>query len=171
MMAAAHALAEARARQHTVGISEFYVSTDATETIVTYSLGSCVGLTLYDPARRIGGMVHCLLPLSSIDPEKARINPAMFTDTGVSTLLQKIFDLGADRKRLVAKVAGASCLLDEKGTFRIGERNCTTLRKVLWKNNILLAGEDVGGTIPRTLYLHMDTGRIVIKTQGETREI
>jgi chemotaxis protein CheD len=147
------------------------ISSNSSEVIVTHSLGSCVGLTLYDPVIKVGGMVHCLLPLSTLDAEKARQNPAMFTDTGVAMLIQKMFDLGADRKRLIAKAAGASCLLDEKGTFRIGERNNTILRKVLWKNNIMLAGDEVGGTIPRTLYLYMDTGRTVVRSQGSMREI
>lgn len=164
-------IAEIRASHRTVGISDLHISSTTTDVIVTHSLGSCVGLTLYDPALKIGGMVHCLLPLSSLDAEKAKQNPAMFTDTGVSALIQKMFDLGADRKRIIAKAAGCSCLLDEKGTFRIGERNNTILRKVLWKNNIMLAGDEVGGTIPRTLYLYIDTGRTVVRSQGSMREI
>lgn len=163
--------AEARAMQHTVGISDAYATSNPDEVIVTYSLGSCVGLVLYDPVVRAGGMVHCLLPLSNMDAQKAREQPAMFTDTGVAMLLQMVFNLGAERKRLVAKVAGASCMMDEKGTFRIGERNYTILKKVLWKNSVLLASEDVGGTVPRTLYLHLDTGLTVIKTQGMEKEL
>lgn len=163
--------ASARALQYTLGISEAFATADTARTIVTYSLGSCVGLVLYDPVVKVGGMVHCLLPLSTIDANKAREQPAMFTDTGVSLLLQMVFNLGADRKRLVAKVAGGSCMMDEKGTFRIGERNYTILRKVLWKNNIMLAGEDVGGTIPRTLYLEIESGRIFVRTQGTEKDL
>ena len=148
-----------------------YVSNDPTDVIVTYSLGSCVGLVLYDPNRRIGGMVHFMLPLSKIDPEKAKTKPCMFTDTGVPALMKALLDLGAQKKDLVAKVAGAAKLLDEKGTFKIGERNYIVLRKVLWKNNILIAAEDTGGTIARTLYLHMDSGRTVIRSRGEEREL
>ncbi|MCW8130059.1 MAG: chemotaxis protein CheD [Planctomycetota bacterium] len=162
---------ESRSIQYTLGISEAYATSNADETIVTYSLGSCVGLALYDPAIKVGGMVHCLLPLSSMDPAKARLQPAMFADTGVSHLLQMVFNLGAERRRLVAKVAGASCMMDEKGTFRIGERNYTVLRKVLWKNNILLASEDVGGTVPRTLYLRLDSGRTFVRSQGTEKDL
>ncbi|HPO14514.1 MAG TPA: chemotaxis protein CheD, partial [Candidatus Hydrogenedentes bacterium] len=104
------------------------------DVLVTYSLGSCVGLTLYDPVLRIGGMIHCMLPLSKIDPVKAAQVPEMFTDTGVPRLIQTMLDRGAPMRRLVAKVAGAAKLLDEQGTFNIGERNFTVLRKVLWKN-------------------------------------
>jgi chemotaxis protein CheD len=161
----------ARSLQYTLGISEAYATANPAETIVTYSLGSCVGLAVYDPAAKVGGMVHCLLPLSTMDANKARQQPAMFTDTGVSHLLQLVFNLGAERRRLVAKVAGASCMMDEKGTFRIGERNYTILRKVLWKNNILLASEDVGGTIPRTLYLEIESGRTFVRTQGAEKDL
>lgn len=156
---------------HTVGISEMKVSTVPEDVLVTYSLGSCVGLTLYDPVVGIGGLIHCMLPLSKIDPAKAASNPAMFTDTGVPALLQAMLNLGASKRRLIAKVAGAAALMDEKGMFKIGERNFTVLRKILWKNDILIAAEETGGTIARTLYLYMDTGKTIIKSQGREHEL
>jgi len=112
-----------------------------------------------------------MLPLSKIDPAKAAINPQMFTDTGVPALIQAVFDIGAVRNRIVAKVAGAASLLDEKGTFKIGERNYIVLRKILWKNNILIASEETGGTIARTLYLYLNDGRTLIKSGGQEREL
>lgn len=156
---------------HSVGISEMKTSSQADDVLITYSLGSCVGLSLYDPRARVGGLVHCMLPLSKLDPDKARANPEMFTDTGVAALLQAIFDLGAERKRTIAKVAGAASVLDEKGLFKIGERNYTVLRKVLWKNNILIAAEAVGGTIARTMSLYMATGRTTIRSGGREVEL
>lgn len=153
--------------QHTVGIGEAKVTTGGEDTLVTYSLGSCVGLTLYDPVARVGGMIHCMLPMSKIDPVKAKTQPHMFTDTGVSLLLQSVFDLGAERRRLVAKVAGAASMLDEKGFFKIGERNYAVLRKVLWKNEILIAAEDVGGTMARTMHLNMGSGETLISSMGK----
>lgn len=155
----------------TIGISEMRVSDNPSETLVTYSLGSCVGLTLYDPEERVGGLIHCMLPVSKIDNEKARANPCMFTDTGVPALIQAVLSLGGVKRRLIAKVAGAAQLLDERGTFKIGERNYTVLRKVLWKNNILIAAEDVGGTIARTMYLHMNDGRTTLKSGGVEKEL
>ncbi len=156
---------------HTVGISEMKVSTEPGDVLVTYSLGSCVGLAVYDPVACIGGLIHCMLPLSKIDPAKAAATPAMFTDTGVPALLQEMLNRGASKRRLIAKVAGAAALMDEKGMFKIGERNFTVLRKILWKNDILIAAEETGGTIARTLYLYMDTGRTVIKSQGQEHEL
>lgn len=150
-----------------VGIADMKVSCSPEDVLITYSLGSCVGLALYDPVARVGGMVHCMLPLSKLDEDKARTNPWMFTDTGVMGLLQAVFDLGAERKRLVAKIAGAALLLDEKKFFKIGERNYTVLRKVLWKNDILIAAEAVGGSVGRTLSLHMATGQTFIKSCGK----
>ena len=155
----------------TVDISDMKVTNQPTDVLVTYSLGSCVGVSLYDPVRCIGGMIHCMLPLSKVDPAKAATRPFMFVDTGVPLLLQSIFDLGAHRKQLICKVAGAASLLDQKKLFRIGERNYTVLRKILWKNNILIDAEAIGGQIARTLYLYMDTGRTTIKSKGKETEL
>jgi chemotaxis protein CheD len=157
--------------QHTVGISEMSVSNQPEDVLVTYSLGSCVGLSLYDPERCVGGLIHCMLPLSKIDPQKAEITPQMFVDTGVTALLTAVFDLGADRSRLIAKVAGASSMLDPKGLFKIAERNYTVLRKLLWKNGIFISAEDVGGMQARTMYLHLATGKTVIRSQKVEREL
>jgi chemotaxis protein CheD len=154
-----------------VDISDMRVSSCAGDILVTYSLGSCVGLSLYDPVARVGGLVHCMLPLSRIDKAKARQRPCMFTDTGVVALLQGMLEHGARRKRLIAKVAGACSLLDEKKLFRIGERNYTVLRKVLWKNNLLIEAADVRGTKPRTMYLFMKDGRTVIRSSGQEVEL
>ncbi len=156
---------------HTVGISEMKISNQVDDVLVTYFLGSCIGLSLYDPIVHVGGLIHCMLPLSKIDPVKAKSNPQMFIDTGVPALLQAVFELGAERRRLVAKVAGAAMLLDDKRLFKIGERNYTVLRKLLRKNNISIAAEDVGGMITRTMYLYIATGRTIIKSGGWETEL
>ncbi len=155
----------------TIGISEMKASNTPGEVLVTYSLGSCVGLSLYDPVVKVGGMVHCMLPLSRLDREKAQAKPCMFTDTGVPTLIRAVLDLGGSRTRLIAKVAGGAAPLQDNGVFNIGERNYVVLRKVLWKNDILIAAEDVGGTKARTMYLHVDSGVTIIKSQGQEVEL
>ena len=152
---------------HTVGIAKMKVTDERDAMLITYSLGSCIGLSLHDPVRGIGGLVHCMLPLSSMDMQKAKARPCMFTDTGVTMLLAELFRLGAQRHNIVAKVAGAAMILDDKNIFRIGERNHTVLRKVLWKNNILISAEDVGGTVARTMALHMSTGRTTLRIKGQ----
>ena len=103
-----------------------------------------------------------MLPLSRIDTAKAKANPQMFTDTGVQALLDAVCGLGAKTERLVATVAGAASLLDDRGLFEIGDRNYAVLRRVLWKNDILIAAQAVGGHAPRTMYLHITTGKAAI---------
>ena len=157
--------------RHVIGVADWCVAARPGDILVTYSLGSCIGLSLYDPVTKIGGLIHCMLPLSKSDAEKAARNPAMYVDTGVVLLIQKMLSLGADKRRLVAKLAGASKVMDKKDMFRIGERNYVVVRKILWKNDILIAGEDVGGSIPRTMTLYLADGRTTIKTGRQEREL
>jgi chemotaxis protein CheD len=157
--------------QYTVGISDMKISNVPGDILITYSLGSCVGLSLYDPDLHLGGLIHCMLPTSKIDPERARTNPCMFTDSGVSQLLQEMLNRGAQKRRLIAKVAGAAKLLDDDNTFRIGERNIVVLRKMLWKNNILIAADDTGGTIARTVVLRIADGVTEIRSGGKIYEL
>jgi chemotaxis protein CheD len=154
-----------------VGISEYVVSANPDETLTTYSLGSCLGLALYDPVVGIGGMLHAMMPASSANAEKANSSPAMYVDTGAIAMLQELFDAGATRANIVAKVAGAASQLDHDRLFRIGERNHTVLRKVLWKNGILIAAEDVGGNVSRTMFMDVETGRTRVKSGGVIRDL
>ncbi len=154
-----------------VDIADFAVSNDPQATLVTHSLGSCIGVTIWDSEIRVGGMIHYMLPESSIAPEKAQTKPAMFADTGVPALFHAVYALGAVKKRLIVKVAGGSHLLDDNGTFNIGQRNHIMLRKLFWKNGILVDSEDVGGSISRTLRLEVGTGRVTITTRGQEKEL
>jgi chemotaxis protein CheD len=155
----------------TVDISDMKISSQPGDVIVTYSLGSCVGVTVYDPVACVGGMVHCMLPLSKIDPARAQARPCMFVDTGVPALLHGLFRLGAAKKNLVVRVAGAGSPLGREQVFKIGQRNYTVLRKLLWKNGILIQGEDVGGASARTLYLDIASGRTIMKADGREVEL
>ncbi len=155
----------------TIDISDMKLSNKREDVLVTYSLGSCVGLTLFDPIAGVGGMIHCMLPLSKIDPEKAKLKPYMFVDTGVAAMLGELYAMGATRQNIVAKVAGAGSPLGREETFRIGQRNYTILRKFLWKNNILIDKEDVGGSKARTLYLYMESGKTTVKSEGKEVEL
>ncbi len=154
-----------------VDIADFQVTDDPRVEIVTYSLGSCIGVTIWDPDAHVGGMVHYMLPESSLAPDKAKANPAMFADTGVPALFRAAYELGAQKKRMVVKVAGGSNLLDDNGTFNIGKRNYVMLRKIFWKNGILIDAENVGGSISRTLRLSVSTGRVTIKNRAEEVEL
>jgi len=154
-----------------VGISDMQVTTDISKVIITHSLGSCVGVALHDSVAGVAGMIHCMLPLSKIDPQKAIVNPFMFVDTGIPKMLKAFYDRGATRKNLIAKVAGAGAPLGNNQVFKIGKRNYTVLRKVLWKNNILIKAESVGGSSARTLIMSVATGRTVVKMDGKEMEL
>jgi chemotaxis protein CheD len=139
--------------------------------IVTHALGSCLGISVHDGKTGVGGLLHTMLPLSTIDTVKAEANPFMFVDTGVPALFQACYRLGSAKERLVLKVAGGSRILDGDGRFNIGQRNYTMLRKILWKNGVMITAEDVGGMLPRTMSLDLSTGAIRIRTPEGTREI
>ena len=152
-----------------VDIADLAVTNDKRATIITHSLGSCIGITLWDPQVCVGGMIHFMLPDSGLSPDKAKANPAMFANSGVPALFRAAYELGAVKKRMIVKVAGGSQLLDDKGTFNIGKRNYVMVRKLFWKNGILIDGENVGGSISRTIRLEVASGRVMLKTrQGES---
>jgi chemotaxis protein CheD len=149
-------------RARVVGMGELMATDDPEDVLVTFSLGSCVGLALHDPVRRIGGLLHAQLPLSKLDPQEAAATPAKFTDTGVMALLASVERLGASRRDLVATLVGGASPLCPGGAFAVGERNCLVARKLLWKNGVLISAEDVGGTSSRTVRLYVATGRVTV---------
>jgi len=155
----------------TVGISEMIVSNDINDSIITYSLGSCLGVTIYDPIAKVGGMIHCMLALSKIDQKKASEKPAMFVDIGIPLLFKSAYELGAEKKRIKIKAAGCAQLMDPKGMFKIGQRNHTVLKKLLWKNNMMVDGESIGESVSRTMILDIKTGVTKIKSMGKIFEI
>ena len=158
-------------RQIVIGISDLQVSKDPNVVLATYALGSCIGVMVHDPQRMIGGLIHYMLPLSSANLEKAKERPAMFADTGIPLLFEKLYALGAQKRDLVVKVAGGGNLHDTKGVFNIGKRNYTVLRKMFWKNNVLISAEDVGGDRSRTTRLYVGTGTVTVSSQGTETEL
>jgi chemotaxis protein CheD len=150
-----------------VGIAAMEVCQDPQTGLITYSLGSCIGVTLYDPVAKVGGLLHYMLPESQIDPQKAQKNPFMFADTGIPLLFKEAYRYGAAKSRIVLKVAGGSQLLDDTGFFNIGKRNYMALRKILWKNNVLIKAEDIGGQVSRSVRLDVATGKVWLKYSGE----
>ena len=149
-----------------VGVGDMKVSNDPESMLVTYSLGSCIGVAIYDPVIKVGGLLHYMLPESSLDGRKAKKNPYMFGDTGIPLLFKEAYTLGAKKNRMKVIVAGGSQILDQKGFFNIGKRNYTTLRKMLWKNNVMVDFEDVGGNSNRTVKLDLENGQAWMKISG-----
>jgi chemotaxis protein CheD len=148
------------------GVADMVVSNDASAELVTYSLGSCLGITIYDPVKKVGGLLHIMLPDSKIDAAKAASTPFMFVDSGVPRLFQAAYSLGAERRRLVVKVAGGAQMLDEQGVFNIGDRNFRALSGLLARNGYAIHGQDVGGLSSRTLRMDLTTGNVTIKSPG-----
>ena len=154
-----------------VNISDIKLCNERNSMIITYALGSCIAVVLYDPVRKIGGMIHYLLPLSRISPDRAKQVPAMFADTGIPILFESMYKQGCKKENLIVKVAGGGKLLNDRGTFDIGKRNYMALRKIFWKNGVVVAAEDVGGNKSRTVKLILDTGKTIIRSQGEEEEL
>jgi len=157
--------------EQVVDIADFAVSNDTDCTLVTYSLGSCIGVAVWDSEAKAGGLLHFMLPDSTIAPDKAESKPCMFADTGIPLLFRSLYKLGAEKKRIVVKIAGGSQLMDAQGTFNIGKRNHLVLRKIFWRNNVIIDAEDVGGNDGRTMRLQIDTGRITIKSKNREYEL
>jgi chemotaxis protein CheD len=155
-------------REVIVGSGAWTTSTDPNEVLVTYSLGSCVGLALFDPEANVGGIAHCMLPLSRLGPKPPAPDSALYTDTGTVSVLNEMVRLGARKARMFAWLAGASSLRDDNELFRIGERNYAVARKVLSRNGIPLAGEACGGCQSRTMALYIGSGHAVLRApEGE----
>lgn len=148
-----------------VDIADLAVSRDPNAILITYSLGSCIGVSIWDPVAKVAGLLHYMLPDSTISPEKAKNNPAMFCDTGIPKLFKAAYELGATKQRLVVKIAGGSQLLDNNGTFNIGKRNYLALRKIFWKNGVMIKSENVGGAVSRTLKVRVSDGTVTLKTR------
>jgi chemotaxis protein CheD len=149
-----------------VGVADMKVSNNPEESIITYSLGSCIGLVIYDPVVKVGGMLHYMLPESSIDKGKAAARPYMFADSGIPRLFKTAYQLGAAKQRMDIYVAGGAEILDQKGFFNIGKRNYIALKKMFFKNKVMINKEDVGGNVNRTVRIDISTGDIFVKTSG-----
>lgn len=151
-----------------VGIGELVVSDCPEDVIITAALGSCVAVCLWEPVAGIAGMLHFLLPDAQSNPARAKAEPAVFADTGIPQLFQAAYGLGAAKKRCkIWLVGGADIAGRGPDPARyMGRRNVLAARTLLWQNGILIQGEAVGGTAPRTVTLAAANGRITVKADG-----
>ncbi len=149
-----------------VGVADMKISDDPAATLVTHSLGSCIGLVVYDAHVTVGGMLQYMLPKST-SPDKAKRSPLMFADTAIPLLFKSCYKLGAKKGRMVVKVAGGAQILDPTEQFKIGKRNYAALRKIFFRNNIFIDAEDIGGSVARTMRLSIATGEVTLKVSGQ----
>lgn len=150
-----------------VGVGDMLTSNDSTAVLVTYSLGSCVGVAVYDAVTKVGGLLHAMLPDSSINAERAESRPYMFVDTGLPAMFHAIYALGGVKPRLSIRLAGGAELLDEKRVFNIGNRNVDMVVAMLARNGVKLLAQETGGRESRTMRLDLATGKVTLDMPGK----
>ncbi len=150
-----------------IGVSDMKVSNDPEGILVTYSLGSCIGVAIYDPMVKVGGLLHFMLPESSLDKIKSENNPYMFADTGIPRLFKTTYQLGAKKENMRVIIAGGSQVLDQHGFFNIGKRNQMAVRKMFHRNNVIIDYFDTGGNVNRTIRMSIKNGDTWVKVSGQ----
>lgn len=164
-MAGSPTIANLFAQRVVVGVGDVSVSNNTSITLSTYALGSCVGVVAYDPAARVGGLLHLMLPDSTLSADKAARQPAMFADTGLPLLFNSLAGLSAVRSRLRLFIAGGANVLGSgTDSFKIGERNIRATASFLNQHGFMVTRTAVGGTVNRTVHLEIGTGAVKVKT-------
>jgi chemotaxis protein CheD len=151
----------------TVGVADMKVSNDPNSSIITYALGSCIGVVAYDGSRKVGGLLHLQLPESQGFETQAQANPHKFADTGIPAMLETMYRLGATKNHLLVGIFGGANMLKDEQVFQIGIRNIRAAKKFLWQQSLFIKYENVGGTSNRTVTLDVETGHIRMKKDGE----
>lgn len=153
-------------------IADLAVSNDPGETIVTYALGSCIAVTMYDPLERVGGLVHYLLPSSDISRDTHN-SPLRYADTAIAALLEAVRRAGAVKRRLVVKAIGGAMRVGQhnNGAMNIGEQNRKALLAGLAKQGLKLTAAELGGQNSRTAMLEIDTGMVTIRSKQKLARI
>jgi len=154
-----------------VGMADLNVCTSP-NVITTLGLGSCVGIVLHDPIRKIAGMVHVMLP----DSKKIlnNENKAKFADTGIDALILEMTKIGADRRGLIAKIAGGAQMFafsSNNEMMRIGDRNVEATKLKLQQLGIVIKAEDTGANYGRTIEFYPETGMLLIKSVGKEKKL
>ena len=153
--------------QLVVGIGEYSVSNNSQDVIKTFALGSCVAVMMYDKIKKIAGLVHIALPDSDISSEKREKLPGYFADTGLPILIDEMKKKGAILANMWIKMVGGANVLDTNYNFDIGSRNVLAVKKILWKLNLGIISEDIGGKIARTCWINVDDGQITISSKSK----
>lgn len=149
----------------TVGIADMKLL-QGEGTLVTYALGSCIGLCFHDPRLRLGALLHIMLPLNM---EAGRTHPLKYADTGIKETLRQMEAKGASRRRMTVKIAGGAKMFEisgGSGLGNIGQRNIESVHTILRREGIRLLAEDVGGSVARTLLFDVSSGQGCIRCYG-----
>ena len=155
-----------------IGIGELVVSDTRGLTIATHAVGSCIAVCIFDPVTAVAGMLHFLLPESTINPERASGNPAVFADTGIPLLFQTAYARGFAKQRAIVKLVGGAEMPQSSGPrFNTGRRNLLAARNLLWRNGVLVAAEEVGGSDARTVHMSVSDGRLRVFSGRTYKEL
>lgn len=148
----------------TVGIADMKLAQGA-GILITYALGSCIGLCFHDPRLRLGALLHVMLPLNM---EAGRKTPLKYADTGIRETLRQMEAKGASRSRITVKIAGGAKMFEVNGgnLGNIGQRNIESVHTILRQEGIRLLAEDVGGKVARTLLFDVASGQGCIRSYG-----
>ncbi|HZL57370.1 MAG TPA: chemotaxis protein CheD [Bryobacteraceae bacterium] len=153
-----------------VGMGDCRVAGLPALTLSTYALGSCIAVVVYDWKSKLGGLLHVMLPDSSMDRARAGLNPYVYVDTGVPALFRRLRELGSSKGGARCCIAGGASMMADSAHFEIGKRNYLALKKSLWKMGVFVDQEDVGGSESRSVRLDLETGRVDLrKGTGEGR--
>ncbi len=163
-MAGSPSIASLFAQRVIIGVGDMAVSNNEQVILSTYALGSCIGVLAYDSVTKVGGILHLMLPDSTISPEKGAKQPAMFANTGLPLLFRAMGGLSAERHRVRIFVVGGAGMLSGSDPFKIGERNTIATLTFLKANGLSVIRQDVGGTINRTVHLEVGSGTVGLKT-------
>jgi chemotaxis protein CheD len=169
-MAAAPFISTLFSQRVVVGVGDMAVSNNGMVTLSTYALGSCVGIIAYDPSVQAGGILHLMLPDSQIAPDKSLKQPAMFADTGLPLLFRAMTGVRSERSRVRLFLAGGASVLNGADPFKIGERNSVAVLKYLKTNGYAVAGQDIGGSVNRTVHLEIATGQVTLKLPDRSEQ-
>jgi chemotaxis receptor (MCP) glutamine deamidase CheD/FixJ family two-component response regulator len=145
---------KAKTNQSILGMGASEVTNETGKLLKIFALGSCIGVGLFCPSKKIVGLAHVVLPSSKTDPDKAKKIPGYFADTAINYLLESMNKMGCSATSVYAKVAGgAKTAVDIGDYFSVGQRNAVSVKATLLKNKIKVLGEDVGGNISRTVWV------------------
>lgn len=154
-----------------VRVAELHSASGDT-TLATLGLGSCVAILLHDPSAGVGGLAHILLPSRSLS--RSGDNPGRFPQTALPVLLEEMGALGADRRRLVARLVGGASMFQNlvpAGSMQMGDRNVIAVREVLNQHAIPIVAEVVGGSVGRSVWFHVGKGTIMVQSVGRREQI
>lgn len=164
----AHLSVESVSVMTAVNFSELKISANTAETLVAFSIGSGIAVSMYAAANRVGGVLNFVLPDSSkIGSERVSRFPFMFADTGIALFLEALNDIDVKTETLKVVIAGAAQVLDQTTDFNIGFKNYRAITSILSRENIIIHYEDIGGSSKRTLGLDIANGCSIIQTAGQ----